>query len=737
MENLLKKYQTSNKQLIAVNEYTRQNQLPEVAIEPNFSTRPENFLTEDMLIPQSSIEYNTNRVNIQTNQSTGNYNSEACHNNNTFGSEYDSISFDIISDSIEANHLLFESTLSSLEMSTEELSTEINDTPLAIKEAAHSENSLLLAQSKLSIPRSPLNMEQLPQDLVEELVTHFFKYMWPTLPILHRPTFMEELRTNRIPPMLLFSVLAISARFSKRPELQSHSQYLAGELFALRARDLISRAWDRPTLSAVQAMLIIVVDDLGCAKGFRSWLWLGMAIRMVQELGMNREQWHVDEPISYKSNWIEKETRRRCFWACFLMDRICSAATGRIQTIDDRDCNVQLPTDDKNYELEQPTLTENLYINKQGISPPQLGTADMNSLAQLVRIFALLGRVMKFVRRDLPVNSHTHLIELTKLHTLISSWQRSLPEHLQLNEQSYKIELERKNERFVLMHSLYCMIIILLYRRYSRITGEEKLSLSSLANASTENCIRAANTIMDLLWGLSIEQLYGITNYAASCVYVAGTVYIQLVDNSDPKVSAKCRESLARAYILLERMKQYWGMAGPTLSILQSIQEESTKLVERYQIDISLLTTGEISHREADITQQNRMTLFPMPGESGPCHTYCSGMEMNKSANTTPTSASISLQLEKKNDVYSLIPQTDIYFVEKSKSIDPIPDTLTGMNIQSLLYNLLSEDTLYQSPRSASPTSHSPLTMLQDVNAFTTGSNSMMFDDQHLVGHLN
>jgi hypothetical protein len=54
-------------------------------------------------------------------------------------------------------------------------------------------------------------------------------------------------------------------------------------------------------------------------------MYIGMAVRMAQEIGLHK----IDEsplgtqPAKLKSEaiFIQKETKRRTFWACFLLDR--------------------------------------------------------------------------------------------------------------------------------------------------------------------------------------------------------------------------------------------------------------------------------------------------------------------------------------------------------------------------------------------------------------------------------
>jgi hypothetical protein len=64
---------------------------------------------------------------------------------------------------------------------------------------------------------------------------------------------------------------------------------------------------------------------LGTCKGPKAWMYIGMAVRMAQEIGLHK----IDEvplgsqPTKVKSEaiFIQKETRRRTFWLCFLLDR--------------------------------------------------------------------------------------------------------------------------------------------------------------------------------------------------------------------------------------------------------------------------------------------------------------------------------------------------------------------------------------------------------------------------------
>jgi Fungal specific transcription factor domain len=90
---------------------------------------------------------------------------------------------------------------------------------------------------------------------------------------------------------------------------------LAGDEYAAKARQLLSLEFDRPTLSNVQALVILGLHEFGSSRGSRAWIYAGIAIRMAIGLGLNVE----DETRLASQTWIESEIRRRVFWATFIM----------------------------------------------------------------------------------------------------------------------------------------------------------------------------------------------------------------------------------------------------------------------------------------------------------------------------------------------------------------------------------------------------------------------------------
>jgi len=189
-----------------------------------------------------------------------------------------------------------------------------------------------------------------PRNVLLKLVEIYFTHVNnQTYGFIHRPTFLRHIEENKVPDGLLYSICAISARFSAshapaplpRQANKEFPAYHAGEPYAIEARRLALRDFDKPTVQNVQTLLLLALHDFGSKKGQKAWMFAGMAIRMASALRLDREidgdsigvensrggqegqlSYGIPEPRQEKVSWTEREIRRRTFWACFIMDVI-------------------------------------------------------------------------------------------------------------------------------------------------------------------------------------------------------------------------------------------------------------------------------------------------------------------------------------------------------------------------------------------------------------------------------
>lgn len=232
---------------------------------------------------------------------------------------------------------------------------------------------------------------------VSDLVTHlcklFFARLGCNFPFLQEERFMYDLKEKKIDTMLVDAVCALSARFSPHPllgppqgpqldgsePLPKFKKSDRGQPFARRAMNSLVDSLSCPTLSVVQACLLLAYDEFGSNHDSGLWMYLGISIRMAQDLGMQKLQGikynygqrgltpnavmtghagklsehQYDEPHTHHTpdmdflllNGQRARERERVdsFWSIFFLDRVISSGTGRPVTLRDEDIELCFP----------------------------------------------------------------------------------------------------------------------------------------------------------------------------------------------------------------------------------------------------------------------------------------------------------------------------------------------------------------------------------------------------------
>ncbi|KAH9981402.1 fungal-specific transcription factor domain-containing protein [Lactifluus volemus] len=140
-------------------------------------------------------------------------------------------------------------------------------------------------------------------------------------------------------PFLLTTICAVSAKFySPRPELHGKLTELSKKLaFSVPAQGYKS-------LEIVQAYLLLALWGTGPVERYeqdRTWMLLGMAIRMATDLNLHRKSSSTSpETTEGKARDQEVYNRERTWLVCFCLDRSTSAQMGKPSSIKE-DCIIR------------------------------------------------------------------------------------------------------------------------------------------------------------------------------------------------------------------------------------------------------------------------------------------------------------------------------------------------------------------------------------------------------------
>lgn len=169
-------------------------------------------------------------------------------------------------------------------------------------------------------------------EVMTRLLNLYFTYVHPFAPVMVWSKFLRRLQNKDYSPSFLFllnSLFALSSRFSDDVSLRTDptKPETMGLHFVEKAKAILDTIYDSPDIHCVGGLILLSYQQMGTGGGFRAWMFIGLAIRMAQHLGLNRDCVKLNPHMHV----LDREERNRVWWTCFVADRIISATFGRPQ----------------------------------------------------------------------------------------------------------------------------------------------------------------------------------------------------------------------------------------------------------------------------------------------------------------------------------------------------------------------------------------------------------------------
>lgn len=238
-------------------------------------------------------------------------------------------------------------------------------------------NSSSPTYSSVLSPITKTNPKTALDDISEELREHLFGVFFEHVHghpcyLLHRPSCMDNLRytaiplnhpqippsncdrNNDLPTILVLSICAAAARYSKDTKLFSSDHAVKGKEWAESARQLCKDKQDEPDMTTLTCILLLCMIDLYEGDHERSWTLSGQAIRMAYALGLHEDS-NGDsqaQTTNQSLGFRDREIRRRVMWTCILVDRLTSIFLHRPLFIPADSVSVPPPVGEMFFELD-------------------------------------------------------------------------------------------------------------------------------------------------------------------------------------------------------------------------------------------------------------------------------------------------------------------------------------------------------------------------------------------------
>ncbi|KAH7379595.1 fungal-specific transcription factor domain-containing protein [Pyrenochaeta sp. MPI-SDFR-AT-0127] len=366
----------------------------------------------------------------------------------------------------------------------------------------------------LNLTTKLLDFDGLEPKLGMELIALYWSRQLHTGMIVYRPIFMRDMACKGP----FFSKLLLNAMYysvSKHSPCTSIrkdplDKSTAGWSFRERFSSLLRDMYDRSRITTIQALLIMASSLFTrCDEKSASWLYAGLAFNMIIDLGI-----HDVSSMPEDTAEEELETRRRVFWAAYMIDKTQCLYQGRHPCLRLADTNMPLQFMD-DYEEFEPFSTVSFHPTRTPSALPSYSISILKNLCKLcmimeqiqTRLYAI-GKTHKF---------HGQLVnEAIALETDLTIWRNGLPSYLELADTHQNSGLLPYQ---LSMLSLYYVLVILVNRLLlsAHLSHQSASTQNHTVDEALATCMMAASKITEILQ--KYESLYIASSATFSLSY--------------------------------------------------------------------------------------------------------------------------------------------------------------------------------------------------------------------------
>ncbi|PGH02088.1 hypothetical protein AJ79_07725 [Helicocarpus griseus UAMH5409] len=427
-----------------------------------------------------------------------------------------------------------------------------------------------------------------PYDLLYALVNLYFEHINTWCPILHRTTTMDSLfgatPLEEEDRMVLYAIVATTLRFSKDLRLNEENRKRFHDSAKQR---VLLYGLENSSVKALQALVILALDLVGCSNGPPGWKLLALLARSVVQLGLAVESSSSLTATMFPSiytlranvlpdskNWVEDESRRRLFWMVYLLDRYSTIATAFDFALNESDIDRRLPCKEELFTKNQPVETR--WFDCQERSNYVEQKDNVGSFGFYMEILGILSRIHIFLKRPVDITATSDVEQwqssYRKLDTELSNWEYNLPKQYSFDSSS-RLFMSKASRAvhcgWVMLHATYQTTIIRLHSSAAYPTTRSSIFTPSYS--ASQRCLTAAGNIHSLArFVVENNVLDKLGPPFAFTLWVSARLF--LVHGST--IAHTVSPEINFIVDTLRRMGKYWKVAERYSTLLQRVLDE-------------------------------------------------------------------------------------------------------------------------------------------------------------------
>ncbi|KAJ7700411.1 fungal-specific transcription factor domain-containing protein [Mycena rosella] len=407
-----------------------------------------------------------------------------------------------------------------------------------------------------------------PRDLLDSLVSVYFKKINILLGILHEPTFKRFVTAglhlvHQSFGAVVLAVCALASRYSEDPRVVlegTNSKLSSGWEWFRQVQHLHTELLLDPTLYDLQVISLSILYLQGTCSADSCWTLVAIGIRRLQELGV-----HMRRPFDRVTLTVEEELFKRVFWMFVCSDALASAFLGRPRVTRDDDYDMEYPIecDDEYWEHPDPQKRFQQPEGKPSVH------AYLVSYMKLMEILGMAQKTIYSVKRVQRGAGWSQTV-VADLDSALNRWLDSLPNHLRWDP-------HREDETFATqsacLFTAYYHVQIQVHRSFvSSLPSEPTLSSTFPSLAICANSARSCSHIME-----SHVAKHGVVAHPQALSALMDSAIVLLLNvwgarrtgmAADPRRAAN---DVQKCISVLQIYERRWEVAGRSCDALFTI----------------------------------------------------------------------------------------------------------------------------------------------------------------------
>ncbi|KAL6925395.1 hypothetical protein FSST1_002669 [Fusarium sambucinum] len=256
------------------------------------------------------------------------------------------------------------------------------------------------------------------RDMIKQYIgTYFDNIDIADCIFLHRATIIAEWGQGKLDTTLLKAICASAIRLSP---IQGRDSATANTWMKQVQHVLVNNMGDM-SVPKLQALMLVVKFLFAMRFTGDVWMLLSVASRVAFTKRLNYERPSIDP--------VRQECLRRIMWSIYAVDKIFSGGIEDLTVCPTQRMHIRLPCSQHDFQLGLKSKAPFLGMNNDK-------NTDLNSLANLFRLYDIRDRVLRYTRHVIlsGVTPYESRGQLRSLDLELTSFEKSLPEELQLND---------------------------------------------------------------------------------------------------------------------------------------------------------------------------------------------------------------------------------------------------------------------------------------------------------------